>query len=40
MRLKIKKNTPLIDQHDKNYMYGEKKEGNYIPETLKNTIDD
>ena len=39
MKLKIKKNT-LIDQHDKNFMYGGKFGGNYIPETLKKPIDD
>ena len=38
--MKIKKNIPLIDQHDKNYMYGGKFGGNYIPETLKKPIDD
>ena len=40
MSLKIRKNTPLIDQHDKNFMYGGKFGGNYIPETLKKPIDD
>ena len=40
MSLKIKKNTPLIDQHDKNFMYGGKFGGNFIPETLKKPIDD
>ena len=40
MRLNIKKNIPLIDQHDKNFMYGGKFGGNYIPETLKKPIDD
>ena len=40
MRLKIKKNTPLIDQHDKNFMYGGRFGGNFIPETLKKPIDD
>ena len=39
MSLKIK-NTPLIDQHDKNFMYGGKFGGNFIPETLKKPIDD
>ena len=29
MNLKIKKDTPLIDQHDKNFMYG-KPGGNFI----------
>ena len=37
---KIKKGIPLIDQHDKNYFYGGKFGGNYIPETLKKPIDD
>ncbi len=40
MSLKIRKGVPLIDQHDKNYMYGGKFGGNYIPETLKKPIDD
>ncbi len=40
MNLKIKKKTLLIDQHDKNFMYGGKFGGNYIPETLKKPIDD
>ena len=40
MSLKIKKNTSLIDQHDKNFMYGGKFGGNFIPETLKKPIDD
>ena len=40
MRLKIKKNIPLIDQHDKNFMYGGRFGGNFIPETLKKPIDD
>ena len=40
MRLSIKKNLQLIDQHDKNYMYGGKFGGNFIPETLKKPIDD
>ena len=38
--MKIKKNIPLIDQHDKNYLYGKKFGGNYIPETLKKPIED
>ncbi len=38
--MKIKKGIPLIDQHDKNYMYGGKFGGNFIPETLKQPIDD
>ena len=40
MNLKIKKNIPLIDQHDRNFMYGGKFGGNFIPETLKRPIDD
>ena len=40
MSLKIKKNISLIDQHDKNFMYGGKFGGNFIPETLKKPIDD
>ena len=40
MRFKIKKGVPLIDQHDKNFMYGGKFGGNFIPETLKKPIDD
>mgnify|MGYP006253938339 CR=1 FL=1 len=40
MNLKIKKDVPLIDQHDKNFMYGGKFGGNFIPETLKKPIDD
>jgi len=38
--MKIKKNISLIDQHDKNYMYGGKFGGNFIPETLKKPIED
>jgi tryptophan synthase beta chain len=37
---KIKRNKLLIDQHDKNYMYGKKFGGNFIPETLKKPIED
>ena len=40
MDLKIKKGVPLIDQHDKNFMYGGRFGGNFIPETLKKPIDD
>ena len=36
----IKKGIPLIDQHDKNYMYGGKFGGNFIPETLKKPVED
>ena len=38
--MKIKKGIPLIDQHDKNYMYGGKFGGNFIPETLKKPVND
>ena len=38
--MKIKKNIPLIDQHDKNGFWGGKFGGSYIPETLKKPIDD
>ena len=40
MSLKIKKGIPFIDQHDKNFMYGGKFGGNFVPETLKKPIDD
>ncbi len=40
MSLKIKKGISLIDQHDKNGMWGGKFGGNFIPETLKKPIDD
>ena len=38
--IKIKSRVPLIDQHDKNYLYGGKFGGNYVPETLKKPIED
>jgi len=38
--MKIKKGTPLIDQHDKNGFWGGKFGGNFIPETLKKPIED
>jgi len=38
--IKIKKGIPLIDQHDQNYMYGNKFGGNFVPETLKKPIED
>ena len=37
--MKIKKGKLLIDQHNKNYLYGGKFGGNYVPETLKNPIE-
>ena len=40
MSLKIKKGIPLIDQHDKNGMWGGKFGGNFVPETLKKPIND
>jgi len=38
--LKIKKNIPLIDQHDNYGFWGGKFGGNFIPETLKKPIED
>ena len=38
--MKIKKNIPLIDQHDKHGFWGGKFGGSYIPETLKKPIED
>jgi len=38
--MKIRKGIPIIDQHDKNYMYGGKFGGNFIPETLKKPVED
>ena len=38
--MKIKKNIPLIDQHDKNGFWGGKFGGNFIPETLKKPVED
>ena len=38
--MKIKKGIPLIDQHDKNYMYGGKFGGNLFLRHLKKPIDD
>ena len=38
--LKLKKKIHLIDQHDKNYLYGGKFGGNFIPETLKKPVED
>ena len=40
MSLKIRKGIPLIDQHDKNGMWGGKFGGNFVPETLKKPIED
>ena len=38
--MKIKRGIQLIDQHDRNFMYGGKFGGNFIPETLKKPIED
>ena len=38
--MKLKKKIPLIDQHDKFGMWGNKFGGNYVPETLKKPIKD
>ena len=38
--LELKKRIQLIDQHDKNYLYGGKFGGNFIPETLKKPVED
>jgi tryptophan synthase beta chain len=38
--IRIKKNIPLIDQHDKYGMYAKKFGGSYVPETLKKPIED
>ena len=38
--MQIKKGIPLIDQYDKNCMWGGKFGGNFVPETLKKPIDD
>ena len=36
----IQKGKPVIDQHDKNYLYAGKFGGNFVPETLKKPIED
>jgi len=38
--MKLIKGKLLIDQHNKNYLYGGKFGGNYVPETLKKPIED
>ena len=38
--IKIQKGKPIIDQHDKNYLYAGKFGGNFVPETLKKPIED
>jgi tryptophan synthase beta subunit len=37
--IRIQKGKPVIDQHDKNYLYAGKFGGNFVPETLKKPID-
>ena len=38
--MKLKKNIPLIDQHDKFGFWGAKFGGSFIPETLKKPVED
>jgi tryptophan synthase beta chain len=38
--IRVQKGKPVIDQHDKNYLYAGKFGGNFVPETLKKPIDD
>jgi tryptophan synthase beta chain len=38
--MKLKKNIPLIDQHDNSGFWGGKFGGNFIPETLKKPVED
>ena len=38
--IRIQKRKPIIDQHDKSYLYAGKFGGNFVPETLKKPIDD
>jgi tryptophan synthase beta subunit len=38
--IRIQKKKPIIDQHDKNYLYAGKFGGNFVPETLKKPIED
>ena len=38
--MKLKKDIPLIDQHDKHGFWGGKFGGSYIPETLKKPVED
>ena len=38
--MNLKKNIPLIDQHDNNGFWGGKFGGSFIPETLKKPIED
>ena len=38
--MKLKKNIPLIDQHNSNGFWGGKFGGSFIPETLKKPVED
>ena len=38
--MKLKKNVPLIDQHDKYGFWGGKFGGSFVPETLKKPVED
>ncbi len=38
--IRIQKRKPIIDQHDKSYLYAGKFGGNFVPETLKKPIED
>ena len=38
--IKIRKNIPLIDQHNKRGFWGGKFGGSFIPETLKKPVND
>lgn len=38
--IRIQKRKPIIDQHNKNYLYAGKFGGNFVPETLKKPIED
>jgi tryptophan synthase beta chain len=38
--IRIQKGKPVIDQHNKNYLYAGKFGGNFVPETLKKPIED
>ena len=38
--MKLKKNIPLIDQHDRYGFWGGKFGGSFIPETLKKPVED
>ena len=37
--MKLKRNIPLIDQHDKQGFWGGKFGGSFIPETLKKPVE-